>query len=131
MDGIQATTTLLQNYETVGKVLIGLVVTYGTYRTAVMLATLATSKHTMAEITLTNVRILARKAQLALNASMLTNPYVAVATVLTGLIVTMWAFHDSTTATEAANKNLADMLGEVEQKLVLSAAGFLGRQMEQ
>lgn len=116
MDGIQATTALIQNYETVGKVLIGLVVTYGTYRTAVMLATLATSKHTMAEITLTNVRILARKAQLALNASMLTNPYVAVATVLTGLIVTMWAFHDSTTTTEAANKSLADMLGEVKQK---------------
>ena len=107
MKGIQATTALIQNYETVGKVLIGLVVTYGTYRTAVMLATLATSKHTMAEVTLTNVRILARKAQLALNASMLTNPYVAVATVLTGLIVTMWAFHDSTTTTEAANKSLA------------------------
>lgn len=116
MDGIQATTALIQNYETVGKVLMGLVVTYGTYRTAVMLATLATSKHTMAEITLTNVRILARKAQLALNASMLTNPYVAVATVLTGLIVTMWAFHDSTTTTEAANKSLADMLGEVKQR---------------
>lgn len=116
MDGIQATTALIQNYETVGKVLIGLVVTYGTYRTAVMLATLATSKHTVAEITLTNVRILARKAQLALNASMLTNPYVAVATVLTGLIVTMWAFHDSTTTTEAANKSLADTLEGVKQK---------------
>lgn len=116
MDGIQAMTALIQNYETVGKVLIGLVVTYGTYRTAVMLATLATSKHTMAEITLTNVRILARKAQLALNASMLTNPYVAVATVLAGLIVTMWAFHDSTTTTEAANKSLADTLGEVKQR---------------
>ena len=116
MEGIQATTALIQNYETVGKVLIGLVVTYGTYRTAVMLATLATSKHTVAEITLTNVRILARKAQLALNASMLTNPYVAVATVLTGLIVTMWAFHDSTTTTEAANKSLADTLEGVKQK---------------
>lgn len=116
MKGIQATTSLIRNYETVGKVLIGLVVTYGTYRTAVMLATMATSKHTMAEITLTNVRILARKAQLALNASMLTNPYVAVATVLTGLIVTMWAFHDSTTTTEAANKSLADTLEGVKQK---------------
>jgi tape measure domain-containing protein len=116
MDGIQATTALIQNYEMVGKVLIGLVVTYGTYRTAVMLATLATSKHTVAEITLTNVRILARKAQLALNASMLTNPYVAVATVLTGLIVTMWTFHDSTTTTEAANKSLADTLEGVKQK---------------
>ena len=37
MDGIQMTTSLIQNYETVGKVLAGLVVTYGTYRTAVML----------------------------------------------------------------------------------------------
>lgn len=104
MEGIQLTTTLIQNYETVGKVLVGLVATYGTYRTAVMLATAATSKHTIAEIALTNARVLARKAQMALNAAMLTNPYVAVATAVAGLVATMWAFHDSTTASEKAQQ---------------------------
>ena len=104
MDGIQMTTSLIQNYETVGKILAGLVVTYGTYRTAVMLVTAAESKHTLVEIGLTNARLLARKAQLALNAAMLTNPYVALATVLVGLTATMWAMSDSTTAAARAQK---------------------------
>ena len=104
MDGIQMTTSLIQNYETVGKVLAGLVVTYGTYRTAVMLVTAAESKHTLVEIGLTNARLLARKAQLALNAAMLTNPYVLLATAVIGLGAAMWAFHDSTTVAEKAQK---------------------------
>lgn len=102
MEGIQLTTTLIQNYETVGKVLVGLVATYGAYRTAVMLATIATNKHTIAEIALTNARVIARKAQMLLNAAMLTNPYVAVATVVTALVATMWAFRDSSTEAEKA-----------------------------
>ena len=104
MDGIQMTTSLIQNYETVGKVLAGLVVTYGTYRTAVMLVTAAESKHTLVEIGLTNARLLARKAQLALNAAMLTNPYVALTVVIGGLATTMWAMFDSTTAAARAQK---------------------------
>ena len=104
MDGIQMTTSLIQNYETVGKILAGLVVTYGTYRTAVMLVTAAESKHTLVEIGLTNARLLARKAQLALNAAMLTNPYVALTVVIGGLITTMWAMSDSTTAAARAQK---------------------------
>lgn len=117
MDGIQMTTSLIQNYETVGKVLAGLVVTYGTYRTAVMLVTAAESKHTLVEIGLTNARILARKAQLALNAVMLTNPYVALATVVVGLGVAMWALHDSTTATERAEKQLNNTIDIQKQQL--------------
>ena len=104
MDGIQMTTSLIQNYETVGKVLAGLVVTYGTYQTAVMLVTAAESKHTLVEIGLTNARLLARKAQLALNAAMLTNPYVALTVVIGGLATTMWAMSDSTTAAARAQK---------------------------
>ena len=102
MDGIQMTTSLIQNYETVGKVLAGLVVTYGTYRTAVMLVTAAESKHTLVEIGLTNARLLARKAQLALNAAMLTNPYVALTVIIGGLGAAMWALSDSTTSAERA-----------------------------
>lgn len=104
MKGIQMTTSLIQNYETVGKILAGLVATYGTYRTAVMLVAAAESKHTLVEIGLTNARLLARKAQLALNAAMLTNPYVALTVVIGGLITTMWAMSDSTTAAARAQK---------------------------
>lgn len=104
MSGIQATTSLIQNYETVGKVLIGLVATYGAYRTAVMLSTIATSKHTIVETALTNVRVLARRAQVALNAAMLTNPYVLLATAVVGLGAAMWAMSDGTSTAERAQK---------------------------
>lgn len=119
MDGIQMTTSLIQNYETVGKVLAGLVVTYGTYRTAVMLVTAAESKHTLVEIGLTNARLLARKAQLALNAAMLTNPYVALTVVIGGLATTIWAMSDSTTAAARAQKEyngIKDAAFKKEQK---------------
>ncbi|RGN50034.1 MULTISPECIES: tape measure protein [unclassified Bacteroides] len=109
MSGIQAATSLIQNYETVGKVLSGLLVTYGAYRTAVMLVTAAESKHTLVEIGLTNTRILARKAQLALNAAMLTNPYVLLATAIVGLGAAMWAMSDSTTAAARAQKEYNDI----------------------
>lgn len=118
---IQASTSLIQNYETVGKVLVGLVTTYGVYRTAVLLATVATSKHTIAEIALTSARVAARKAQMLLNAAMLTNPYVAVATVVTGLVATMWALSNSTSAAENAQKRFNEeqdkmIQGETERK---------------
>lgn len=116
MKGIQVTTSLIENYETVGKVLAGLITTYGTYRTAVMLVTAAESKHTLVEIGLTNARILARKAQLALNAAMLTNPYVALATVVMGLTTTMWAMSDSTTAAARAQKEYNDIKNAASKK---------------
>ena len=106
--GIQTTTSLIENYETIGKVLAGLVATYGAYRTAVMLVTADESKHTIVEIGLTNARVLARKVQLALNASMLTNPYVALGTVIIGLTATMLALSDSTTIAEKAQKRFND-----------------------
>ena len=116
MKGIQMTTSLIENYETVGKVLAGLMVTYGTYRTAVMLTTIATSKHTIAEVALTNARILARKAQLALNAAMLTNPYVLLATAVVGLGAAMWTFYDSATEAEKAQKRFNEKQKEAAKQ---------------
>ena len=113
---IQTATALIQNYEKIGKVLVGLVATYGVYRTAVLLSTAATSKHTIAEIALTNVRIAARKAQQLLNAAMMTNPYVALTTVVAGLAATMWALRDNTTAAEKAQKGYDAMKEQAAQK---------------
>lgn len=116
MKGIQMTTSLIENYETVGKVLVGLAATYGAYRTAVMLATIATSKHTIAEVALTNARVLARKAQLALNAVMLTNPYVLLATAVIGLGAAMWAFHDSATEAEKVQRRFNERQEEAKKQ---------------
>lgn len=113
---IQASTSLIQNYETVGKLLVGLVTTYGVYRTAVIMATVATSKHTIAEIALTGARVAAKKTQILLNEAMLTNPYVAVATVVTGLVATMWALSDSTSAAENAQKRFNEEQDKMIQR---------------
>ena len=99
MEGIQLTTTLIQNYETVGKVLVGLVSTYGAYRTAVMLATIATSKHTIAEVALTNARVI-----------------VAVATVVAALVATMWTLSDSTSAASKATREYNQAKEEAAKK---------------
>lgn len=112
----RVTTFLIENYETIGKILVGLVATYGTYRTAVMLVTAADSKHTLVEIGLTNARILARKAQLALNAAMLTNPYVLLAVAVGGLATAMWAMSDSTTAAARAQKEYNDIKDTASKK---------------
>ena len=113
---IQTATKLIQNYETIGKVLVGLVTTYGAYRTAILLSTAATSKHTIAEIALTNVRIAARKAQLALNAAMLTNPYVAAAAAIAGLASAMWVLYDNTSKVERQQKAYDEAKANAAQK---------------
>lgn len=113
---IQTVTKLIQNYETIGKVLVGLVTTYGAYRTAILLSTAATSKHTIAEIALTNVRIAARKAQLALNAAMLTNPYVAAAAAIAGLASAMWVLYDNTSKAERQQKAYDEAKANAAQK---------------
>jgi tape measure domain-containing protein len=97
MDGIQMTTSLIRNYETVGKVLAGLVVTYGTYRTAVMLVTAAENGHSAATMVMRGRILLAQKAQALLNATMLKNPYVLLATVAIGAASAIWALSKRTT----------------------------------
>lgn len=112
--GIQTTTSLIQNYEQVGKVLTGLIVVYGTYKTALFLAMEAEKGYTMAQSLNIKVTLLAEKAQKALNLAVLKNPYVLAAVAVVGLVSAMWAFHDSTTAAEKAQKRFNE---EKEQSI--------------
>ena len=105
---IQTVTKLIQNYETIGKVLVGLVTTYGAYRTAVLLVTSATKGQTIAELALTKARVVATAAQKALNAAMLTNPYVALTTVIAGMAASLLLLRDNTTAAEKAQERFSN-----------------------
>ena len=122
--GISGLKGLIENYETVGKILIGLIATYGTYKTALIVVRIAqdtlTARMELA-ILVTKAQTIAQKA---LNSVMKANPYVLVATVLAGLVATMWAFHDSTTASEKAQqkfneeqKNFANQEEERKKKI--------------
>lgn len=100
---------LVENYEKVGRLLTGLVATYGSYRVAVMVVTAIQSLQTSGIAALTVAErahygwlVLQTTAQKALNAVMLTNPYVLLATAVVGLGVAMWALSDSTTSAERA-----------------------------
>lgn len=114
--GISAVTSLVENYEKVGKVIAGLVLTYGTYRTAVILNTATTGGWTLATTLQYRALLLAEKAQKLLNATMLKNPYVLVATAIVGAVAAMWAFHDSTTAAERAQKRFNEQKEEAIKK---------------
>lgn len=86
MSAVQMATKLVENYEQVGRVLVGLVTTFGIYKTAVAIATVAQNGHTLA-MTIARAQILiTQKAQALLNATMLANPYVLVASAIGVLI---------------------------------------------
>lgn len=104
--GISALKGLIENYETVGKVLLGLIATYGTYKTATL--ALWVIEQARARILLTGIASTKAltAAQAALNIVMKANPYVLVATTLAGVVSAMWAFHDSATESEKAQDRL-------------------------
>ena len=111
MSGIQLTTSLIENYETIGKVLVGMIATYGVYKTALITNIALTHSWTVAaraDAVAKGIQTIATKAQtvaqLALNAAMKANPYVLAATLLVGAATAMWALHDSTTEAEKAQK---------------------------
>lgn len=111
MSGIQVSTSLIQNYETIGKVLVRMIATYGVYRTALITNIALTRGWAVAaraDAVAKGLQTMATKAQtiaqLALNSAMKANPYVLAATLIVGVATAMWAFHDSTTAAEKAQK---------------------------
>lgn len=93
---LDAVSYLVDHYEQVGRVLVGLVGTYGAYKTAVMavtamqaLQTAGVGALTVAETLHYGWLVIVEKAQKLLNATMLANPYVLVATLIAGVVVAM------------------------------------------
>lgn len=86
MKGIKAATTLVQDYERIGKVIGALLVTYGLYKTAVMVATAAENGHRISMLVMRAQVLLNQKAVALLNTTMLANPYVLVAVAIGALI---------------------------------------------
>lgn len=93
---LDAVSYLVDHYEQVGRVLVGLVGTYGAYKTAVMavtamqaLQTVGVGALTVAETLHYGWLVIVEKAQKLLNATMLANPYVLVATLIAGVVAAM------------------------------------------
>lgn len=108
---IQGVTFLVENYKTLGKVIAGLIATYGAYRTAVLVNIALTKGWAVAakedaiakgiQTIATNAATVATKA---LNAAMKANPYVLVATAVVGLVSAVVLFNKEMTVAEKAQK---------------------------
>lgn len=117
INSIAGVTKLIENYETVGRVLMGLVSTYGVYRTALALVTFAENGHTLA-MTIARAQILlTQKAQALLNATMLTNPYVAAATAIAGLISVLVLYKREASEAEVINNKLSQSFGATQAEI--------------
>ena len=93
---LDTVSALVENYEQVGRVLAGLVATYGVYKAAVMAVTAVHNLQkagvaalTIAETVHYGWVVIVEKAQKLLNATMLANPYVLVATLIAGVVAAM------------------------------------------
>lgn len=121
--GVKAVAYLVENYEKIGKVIAGLIVTYGVYRAAVI-TNIALTKGwtaaTQADTIARGLNALSIKSLTAatnrLTAAMLANPYGAIAVALTAVIAAMWAFSDSTSAAERAQKDFNEEKKRAEEQ---------------
>lgn len=123
---LQATGTLIENYETIGKAIGAVAATYGTYKAALFAVMAAEKLQVMsraAAITHTNLLAVATgqltKKMTVLNVVTKANPWVLLATVVVGAAAAMWSMADSTTVAERAAESLAEKkqkLADAEEK---------------
>ena len=112
---ISSVAFLVENYQTLGKIIAGLIATYGAYRTAVLVNIALTKGWAVAakedaiakgiQTIATNAATVATKA---LNAAMKANPYVLVATAVVGLVSAVVLFNKEMTVAEKAQKAYND-----------------------
>ena len=116
-DALSGVSYLVENYEKVGQILLEIVGTYGVYRTALM-ATSALQAIQASGITALTAKeavhygwlVLTKKAQDALNLSMLKNPYVLAAAAITGLVYGAYKLATAESEIERAIRETTDSL---------------------
>lgn len=108
-DALSGVSYLVENYEKVGRILIEIVATYGAYRTALMVTNALQALQasgitalTAKEATHYGWLVLTKKAQDALNLSMLKNPYVLAAAAIAGLAYGIYKLATAESETEKA-----------------------------
>ena len=124
MKAVQAGTFLVENYETIGKILEGLILTYGVYRTGLILnialekAMVISRAASIAGTTsLSVVTGILQKQVASLNATLLANPYVLAAAAIASFGMAIWEVSKRADATSAAQ----DRLDEANRDVARSA----------
>ena len=121
-DALSAVSYLIEHYETLGKVLLTLVATYGTYKAALM-ATVAIQK---SKALMENIQLmmmfrkelgLATAAQQAFNITAKANPYALIASGLALVITSLTMFADSTDDAADKEDNLNNIREQAAEKV--------------
>lgn len=134
-EGVSSTTlsmatSILGDYERVGKGIELLISVYGSYKAAVAIVSFVLKEQAAvnAMVAASNgvfskglayqwvLTERAQKAMSMLNKTMLTNPYVLLATAALSLAAAYWVFHDSSSAAERAQKKLNKEHEEAAQR---------------
>lgn len=97
---ISAVTSIIENYDKVGKIILSIAASYGTYKAALIAVELYERRAAAARLLHIKIIHAQAVAQAALNLVSKANPYVLLATAIVGVTTAMWALHDSTTTTE-------------------------------
>jgi tape measure domain-containing protein len=108
--GLKMTTSLINNYETIGKALVSLIATYGTFKAALIVSTIVENARAMGG--LANAIKATTVAQKLLNSTMLANPYVAVAALVAALTGILISAALSTNELKEAHKRLQESVDE-------------------
>lgn len=125
-EGYKLAIDLIKNYEKVGQVLAGIVIAVGAYKAALIACnvvesvsvslktaqTLAMRAQAMGLSGVTTATVLARNAMASLNATLLANPYVLIASLVAGLAVAIYALATADSEAERAQKAFNETIKE-------------------
>jgi len=121
---------LVENYQKVLDVIEVLAITYGTYKAAVVIATIAqaiatasTQGYTAAQIIHYRALLLAEGAQKLLNMTMLANPYVAAVTVLVALASAVYLYSTRITHAEDIQNSFNEAMQEAGTEINTQVGG--------
>lgn len=131
-DIIQGAIAAVKNFDTIIDILKVLVITYGSYKAAIIattavqsLATAATKGYTVAETLRYRAMLLSERAMKFLNKAMLTNPFVAVTTAVVALVAALAIFNRRASEAKSkaallaeAQKGVGDRLAETQAKIL-------------
>lgn len=114
LGAIETTTSLIENYETVGKVIAGLVAVYGTYKAAMIVDIALEQAHNKTLWSNIQATKAYTSAKAVLNKVMLANPYALAAAAIAAVVAGVWALSDETSRLH----NAEERYNEEKQKTI-------------
>lgn len=125
--GISVVTSLINHYETIGKILLTLVATYGAYKAAVIAVAavqkvLAIRSEVAAFISLAKSITGAKDAMLLFNVATASNPIGAILAVVTATATALYLFADGADKATVAQKAMADVEKTTSEEMAKQTA---------